>query len=149
MSQAQGATAEQGHHELPFTKRVDRNSLHSFFEYHEFTEAEEEAYCRFLFDFIRERMEADNGLKAAFGPNFSSFPPGQHHGQDFHIHGYKWAVQAEDLGNFIGKTAYAAMNDSEKADFAQRHEEKVAELAKQAAERPHEEKDEIPTFRHT
>ncbi|MFP4560884.1 MAG: hypothetical protein ACLFRB_03065 [Thiohalorhabdus sp.] len=136
-------------HELPFEKRVDRNAMHSFFEYHGFDEELEEEYYRFLYDFVLERMEKDNGLKAAFGPTFQHYPHGQHHGEDFHLHGHKWAVRTADLGNFIGKTAYLAMPEEEKQEFARRHEEKVAELSKKAEQKPKEETDDIPAFRHT
>lgn len=153
MSETQQTTAESpraGHRpEPPFTKRVDRNNLHSFFEHHGWGEEEEEAYYRFLFDFVRERMEKDPGLKGAYGTTFQSYPHGQHHHEDFHLHGHRWAVRTADLGTFIGKTVYPAMTEAERADFAERHAARVAELDREAGEKPHEEPDDIPAFRHT
>ena len=150
MSEEQNATAEQQeHHHLPFEKRVDRNNLHSFFEYHGFDEELEEAYYRFLYDFVLERMEKDRGLKAAKGTEFTEYPHGQHAGDEFHLHGNIWSVRAADIGNMIGKTLYLTMSDADKADFAKRHDDKVAELRKKAESKPKEESDAIPAFRHT
>jgi len=142
-------TGEQEHHHLPFEKRVDRNSLHSFFEYNGLDEELEEEYYRFLYDFVLERMEKDPGLKAAKGTEFKEYPHGQHAGAEFHLSGHQWSVRAADIGNFIGKSVYPAMSDAEKAEFAKRHDEKVAELRKKAEAKPKEDSDDIPAFRHT
>lgn len=136
-------------HELPFTKRVDRNAMHSFFEYHQWDEELEEAYCRLLFDLIHDRMAKDPGLKAAYGPQFAEFPPGQHHHTQFHLNGHEWSVRAADLGNFLGKTILPTLSEENAAEVARQHDAKVAELDKEAEKKPHPDPDDIPAFRHT
>lgn len=135
--------------EIPFSHPADRNGLHSFFEYHDLDKEQQERYYRFWYDFVKERMEADTGLKKAHGTEFERYPHGMHASENFHLHGHQWTTQVADIGNFVRNTLYPTMTDEEKADLARRHEELVQELSQAAEQRGHVETDDIPAFRHT
>ena len=136
-----------GHY--PFTGNSNRVSVFAFYEKNGLGLELQAKYYQWWFDWAKDFVLNDPGLKAAKAPEFARFPYGQHADHDFHLHKYQWCTTLIDLGQFISNVIFPKMSETELHKLEENHHHMLEELRKEAVEKPREAIPDIGYFRHT
>lgn len=134
---------------FPFSGNVNRVSVFAFYEKHGLSLELQEKYYKWWFDWAKQFVANDTGLKTSKGNEFNHFPYGQHARMDFHLHRYQWCTTLLDLGQFIAGTILPKLSADQQHKLEQDHHHLLDELHKEAAQKPREAAPDIGYFRHT
>lgn len=140
---------------LPFVARrgvryglAPRMTIAAFFERHRWSEALQERYYRWWYDWAKERVMEDPDLRAAKGVDFASYPFGQHARHSFHLQGKHWAEAMADLGDLVRDLILPKLDEAQRKALEEAHERLVRELDEEARANPPPPAPEVGRFRH-
>ncbi len=126
-----------------------RMTIAAFFEAHGLNEELQEKYYKWWYDWAKNFVEQDEGLKAAKGVAFQHYPYGQHAHRPFHLHSDKiWAVHLADLGDLIRDSLLPKLDAKARKTLEQAHAAMLEELKQEAASKPRQPAPEVGYFRH-
>lgn len=134
---------------FPFSGNGGRASTVAFFEKERYTEALQEKYYTFWYDWAKKTVESDAHLKQTKAHEFHGYPYGQHAHRNFHLNDKAWGVALSDLGEFLKGVVFPRLDDEAMHKLEEDHKKQVAALAKEAEASPREPAPDIGYFRHT
>ncbi|TCV90499.1 hypothetical protein [Sulfurirhabdus autotrophica] len=134
---------------FPFSGNVNRVSVFAFYEKHGLGLVLQEKYNQWWFNWTKQFVANDPGLKAAKGQDFNEFPYGQHAHHDFHLHKYQWCTTMIDLGQFIAGVILPKLSEEQLHKLEEDHHHLLEALHKEAEQTPREATPVIGYFRHT
>ncbi|WP_018946289.1 MULTISPECIES: hypothetical protein [unclassified Thioalkalivibrio] len=128
--------------------QAPRGTIAAFFENHGFGEELQEKYYKWWYDFAKDFVEKDSDLSVTMITRFNSYPMGTHAEHSFHLNDKYWAECLAELGSFIRDVIFPKMDEKAMHDLEEKHSKMLADLEKEAEEKPREPAPEVGVYRH-
>jgi hypothetical protein len=126
-----------------------RSTATAFFEKEGFSNALQEKYYTWWFEWAKDFVAKDSDLSATVGVRFNGFPMGQHSEHAFHLNDKYWAETLGELGSFISNLIFPKLDADAMHALEKAHSEMLEGLRAERGAHPREPAPDIGLFRHT
>ncbi|OOG23988.1 hypothetical protein B1C78_09635 [Thioalkalivibrio denitrificans] len=125
-----------------------RSTMAAFFGHHEMSEAVQEKYYKWWYDWARAFTEKDPDLSATMITRFDSYPMGQHARHSFHLNGKYWPSCMDELGSYIANVIFPKLDEDAMRTLDKEHANLLKELETEKEDHPREPTPDVGLFRH-
>ena len=125
-----------------------RSTLAAFFEKEGYSDALQEKYYKWWYDWAKAFVAKDKDLSATVGVRFNHYPMGQHSEHGFHLNDKYWPSAMDELGSFISNLVFPKLDEKAMHDLEHEHHHLLETLREEAKANPREPAPDVGLYRH-
>jgi len=125
-----------------------RSAMAAFFEAQDMSEAVQEQYYKWWYDWAKDFTEKDPDLSFTMIRRFDSYPMGQHAHHAFHLNGKYWPSCMDELGSYIANTILPKLDGDAMHKLEDAHAKLLKDLDAEKTSNPREPAPDVGLFRH-
>jgi hypothetical protein len=125
-----------------------RSTMAAFFEARDMSEAVQEKYYKWWYEWAKAFTEKDPDLSVTMATRFNDYPMGQHAHHSFHLNGKYWPSCMDELGSYISNLILPKLDETAMHELDEAHGELLKELEAEKESHPREPAPDVGLFRH-